>query len=65
MAGASGDPAERVPSALWGIVTLMLGLAGAVLGRLWRRWPAWLLTAAPLLASLWTFYTHLAKAVPS
>jgi len=63
--GASGDPAERIPSALWGTVVVALLLAGSVLGRLWRRWPAWLLVAAPLLASLWTFYSHLAKAVPS
>ncbi len=63
--GASGDPAERVPSALWGTVVLALGIAGSVLGRLWRRWPARLLVALPLLASVWTFYTHLARAVPS
>ncbi len=63
--GASGDPAERIPSALWGLVVLSLGIAAAVFGRLWRRWPAWLLTAAPLLLALWTFYTHLAKAIPS
>ncbi len=63
--GASGDPAERVPSALWGLAVLTLAVAGTVLGRLWRRWPAWLLTAVPLLAGLWIFYTHLAKAVPS
>ncbi len=63
--GASGDPAERVPSALWGLAVLALGIAGTVLGRLWRRWPAWLLTAIPLLGALWVFYTHLAKAVPS
>jgi len=63
--GASGDPAERIPSALWGAALLALGTAGLVLGRLWRRWPAWLITAVPFLAALWTFYTHLAKAVPS
>ncbi len=63
--GASGDPAERVPSVLWGIVVLALGIAASVLGRLWRRWPAWLLLAAPFLVALWIFYTHLAKAVPS
>ncbi len=63
--GASGDPAERVPAALWATVLLTLGIAGAVLGRLWRRWPARLVTALPLLVALWSFYTHLAKAVPS
>ncbi len=63
--GASGDPAERIPSALWGSVVAALGIACSILGRLWRRWPARLLIAAPLLASLWTFYSHLAKAVPS
>ncbi|CAA9225266.1 MAG: sortase family protein [uncultured Acidimicrobiales bacterium] len=63
--GASGDPSERAPSALWGSVVLALGVACAILGRLWRRWPARLLIAAPLLASLWTFYSHLAKAIPS
>ena len=63
--GASGDPAERAPAALWAMVVLTLGIAGAVLGRLWRRWPARLVTALPLLVALWSFYTHLAKAVPS
>ena len=63
--GASGDPAERIPSALWGLVVVALGVAGAVFGRLWRRWPAWLLTSLLLFPALWTFYSHLAKAVPS
>ena len=63
--GASGDPAERVPSILWGIVVAALGIAAAILGRLWRRWPSYLLVALPFLAALWTFYSHLAKAVPS
>ena len=63
--GASGDPSERIPAALWGTVVLALGIAGSVLGRLWRRWPARLLMAAPVLVSVWTFYTHLARAVPS
>lgn len=63
--GASGDPDERAPAALWALVVLALGIAGAVLGRLWRRWPARLVTALPFLVALWSFYTHLAKAVPS
>ena len=63
--GASGDPAERAPAALWATVLLALGIAGAVLGRLWRRWPARMVTALPFLLALWSFYTHLAKAVPS
>ncbi len=63
--GASGDPAEQAPAALWAVVVLTLGLAGAVLGRLWRRWPARLVTALPFLVAIWSFYTHLAKAVPS
>jgi sortase A len=63
--GASGDPTERVPAALWGSVVVILGIAGAVLGRLWRRLPAWLLTAVLFLPALWNFYSHLAKAVPS
>ncbi|MEJ7765902.1 MAG: class E sortase [Acidimicrobiales bacterium] len=63
--GASGDPAERIPSALWGSVVLLLMLVGAALGRLWRKWPARLVVAAPFLVCLWTFYSHLARAVPS
>ncbi|MEO5679192.1 MAG: class E sortase, partial [Acidimicrobiales bacterium] len=63
--GASGDPAERAPAALWATVLGALAIAGALLGRLWRRWPARIVMAAPFLAALWTFYGHLARAVPS
>ncbi len=63
--GASGDPAEKVPAALWATVLGALAVAGALLGRLWRRWPARIIMAAPFLAALWIFYGHLARAVPS
>jgi len=63
--GASGDPAAQQPAALWGLATLAIGLAAWALGRRWRRLPAWTLAALPLLASLWQFYTYLARALPS
>lgn len=63
--GASGDPSERAPAALWGTVLLALGVAGAMLGRLWRRWPAWALASIPFVPALWAFYGHLARAIPS
>ena len=59
--GASGDPSERVPTALWGTVRLgprhrQLGARAALAG---QARPG---RAAP--GSVWTFYTHLGRPSP-
>jgi sortase A len=63
--GATGDPAARTPSLLWGLAALVVGLAAWALARRWRRLPAWVIAVLPFLACLWQFYSYLAKALPS
>ncbi|MDP9020593.1 MAG: hypothetical protein M3N25_07305, partial [Actinomycetota bacterium] len=64
-AALSGDPAARVPAALWGSVVLALYLAIWVLGRAWRRWPVYLLGAPVLLVALLVFFEQVARLFPA
>jgi sortase A len=63
--GLEGDPEALVPSVAWGGL-FVLGLAGAWTGgRLWRRWPVYLL-AVPILGWLmWSWFVHLDRLLPA
>jgi len=49
----------------WAGATALVALAGWLLGRLWRRWPAYLIAAAPLMVCLFVCFTHLDKMLPA
>ena len=64
-AGLSGDPAARGPAALWGALAAAVWLAIALVGRAWRRWPAYLLGAPVLLIVLYVFFENVARLFPA
>jgi len=50
---------------MWALGTFMVGLAGYVAGRKWRRIPAYAATTLPFLAMLWVCFEHLDRLLPA
>jgi sortase A len=53
------------PTVLWATIAMQVAHAGWVLGRLWRRRPAWLLTAVALVVPLFVTFVHLDRLLPA
>lgn len=63
--GLEGDGDAFVPTVAWGGLFL-LGLGGAWgAGRVWRRWPAYAMSAPLVVWFLWTWFVHLDRFLPS
>lgn len=50
---------------LWALATFLVGVAGYVLGRKWKRIPAYAATTLPFLAMLWVCFEHLDRLLPA
>lgn len=64
-AGLSGDPSARGPAIGWGVLAAIIALAFWTLGRLWRRWPAYLLGAPVFLVVLFVFFENVSRLLPA
>lgn len=56
---------ERTPTIVWALITMVVLGIGLVVGRLWKRWPAYIATTPFFLASLFVCFTHLDKFLPA
>ena len=56
---------ERTPTIIWGAITALIVVIGLVAARLWRRWPAYILTAPFFLGALFVCFTHLDRLLPA
>ncbi len=56
---------ERTPSIVWGLIALTILLIGLWVGRMWKRWPAYIATTPFFLAALFVCFTHLDKFLPA
>jgi sortase A len=63
--GLSGESSSRVPTIVWGLVTLAVGLLWWLLFHRHPRWTTWLVGAVPFLAALFVCYTYLERLLPS
>ncbi len=63
--GLQGDSTAATGLLVWLQVLVLAGAGAIVLQRRWGGWPAWLLAAPVLAASLWAFYEHLALLLPA
>jgi sortase A len=60
-----GDPAAVRPSILLAIACAVVWAGFWVLGRMWRRWPAYVLGAPVFLAALFLFFTQFSRLLPA
>src|SRR5690606_41951750 len=63
--GLSGESASVVPAVLRGIACALIWLAAWLLGRLWRRWPAYLLGLPVFLVVLFMFFENFSRLLPA
>ncbi|HSH60391.1 MAG TPA: class E sortase [Acidimicrobiales bacterium] len=64
-AGLSGGNAANGPAIAWGLGAALVGLLTWLLGRLWRRWPAYLLGIPGFLVVLFFFFENFSRLLPS
>jgi sortase A len=64
-AGLSGASAARFPALGWGIAAGAVWLGAWVLGRLWRRWPAYALGTPAFLVLLFLFFENFSRLLPA
>ncbi|MDQ3980230.1 MAG: class E sortase [Actinomycetota bacterium] len=64
-AGLSGAGASNTPAVLWGSLAAAIWLGAWLLGRAWRRWPAYTLGAIPFFVALFIFYENVARLLPA
>lgn len=64
-AGLSGDDAARGPAVAWGSAAALVGLLTWLVGRLWRRWPAYLLGTPAFLVVLFFFFENFSRLLPA
>ncbi len=63
--GLSGAATAKGPAVMWGGIALVIWIAGWMFGRLWRRWPAYAITAVPFLLVLFVFYENVSRLLPA
>ena len=63
--GLSGDPSARLPALLWGLAAGAVWLAAYLLGRRWRKWPAYAIGVVPFAVLLFIFFENFARLLPA
>ena len=64
-AGLSGVGAARWPALGWGLAAAAVWLGGWLLGRAWRRWPAFALGTPAFLVVLFLFFESFSRLLPA
>ena len=64
-AGLSGGGAARGPALAWAATVALVGLLTWLVGRLWRRLPAYLLGIPAVLVVLFFFFENFSRLLPS
>ena len=64
-AGLSGEASARRPALLWGAIVAAVALLIWLLGRLWRRWPVYLLGTPVFLVVLFIFFENISRLLPA
>jgi hypothetical protein len=64
-AGLSGERSTITPAVAWGLLAAAVAVAGWLLGRLWRKWPAYLAAAPVFLVVLFVFFENFSRLLPA
>ncbi|MDP9403766.1 MAG: class E sortase [Actinomycetota bacterium] len=63
--GLSGRNAANGPAILWGLLAAVVWLLTWLVGRVWRKWPAYLLGTPVFLVVLFVFFENFSRLLPS
>lgn len=63
--GLAGDSAALVPTILWGLGLLALGVIAWLVGRAWRRWPTYLIAAPFFLVVMFFWFQQIDRLLPA
>ena len=61
----SGDTSSRLPTLMWGLISLLVGALWWWIYRRWRHPVTWLVGIAPFLLVLFAFYVYLERLLPA
>ena len=64
-AGLSGESASNGPAIVWGLLAAAVWILTWLAGRLWRRWPAYLLGTPVFLVVLFVFFENFNRLLPA
>jgi sortase A len=64
-AGLGGERASAVPAVLMGVACAFIWIAAWLLGKLWRKWPAYLLGLPVFLVMLFFFFENFSRLLPA
>jgi sortase A len=64
-AGLGGERASAVPAVLTGLACALIWVAAWLLGKLWRKWPAYLLGLPVFLVVLFFFFENFSRLLPA
>jgi sortase A len=63
--GLSGASTNNTPAILWGLACASIWLAAYLVGRAWRKWPAYALGLIPFMLCLYAFFENFSRLLPS
>ncbi|MGH9185548.1 MAG: class E sortase [Acidimicrobiales bacterium] len=63
--GISGEGVPIWPAILWGFICALIWLAAWLIGRKWRRWPAYLIGLPIFVVALFIFFENFSRLLPA
>ena len=63
--GLSGERRSIVPTIQWACIAGAIAIAGYMLGRVWRKWPAYIAVTPPFLVVLFVFFENISRLLPA
>ena len=64
-AGLGGERASAWPAIMLGVACALIWIAAWLLGRLWRKWPAYLVCLPVFLVVLFFFFENFSRLLPA
>jgi sortase A len=64
-AGLSGKRRTIVPAVEWGALAAAIAIGAWLLGRIWRRWPAYIIATPIFLVVLFVFFENFSRLLPA
>lgn len=61
----AGDPAEKWPALWFGLAALFVWILVIIIGKIWMKWPAYLLGVVPFFFLLFLCFEHVNRFIPA